>query len=117
MTVTRYADLWVCVHCMLSHANGECCEDHAKAPTERVTIPGNFYTGPIEPTPMPWALWVGENGHAAMGGTHADGCPNGPDGPRDTDCDCETQEFSRSACDGCGDVHHGTRHAFVWFTD
>lgn len=117
MTMTIVDTIWVCTCCMLSHANGKCCEDHAREASERVTEPGNFYTGPIAPEPMPWALYAapGAYRHVAMGGGHAEGCPNGPDGPRDTDCDCETRESSRSSCDGCGSVLHGTRHAFTVF--
>lgn len=95
-TITH--ELWVCVDCMLIHANGECDE---RSPDQ----------------PEPWALWVGQTHLLAMGGTHADECPNGPDGPRNTDCDCETKEFDRSSCDGCGSTLHGTRHAFVVFNE
>jgi uncharacterized protein YdeI (YjbR/CyaY-like superfamily) len=32
-------------------------------------------------------------------------------------CDCEVDTFSRPECDGCGDWHHGERHAFIGWTE
>jgi hypothetical protein len=94
MKVTH--ELWVCTDCMLVHANGESPERGSEEPET-------------------WAIWKGdERLHGlAMGGEHVEDCPNGPEGPRDADCDCETREFDRSPCDGCGSNLHGTRHAFV----
>jgi hypothetical protein len=95
------SDLWVCPTCMLMHANGVDIrtESHAGDPSE----------------PAPFALWEGHYHRIAMGGEHAEECPNGPDGPRDSDCDCETREYSSRSCDGCGSHLHGTRYAFTLF--
>jgi len=122
MPTTRYADLWVCVCCMLAAENGECCERHAETDGGPYVVEihpdARFYASADAVTvPGTWTLWEGTDGHAAMGGVHAEGCPNGPDSDTrgECDCDCETIEFSRASCDGCGSTLHGTRHAFVWF--
>lgn len=87
-------EIWVCQDCMLVHANGEISPDR---PADLPTV---------------WSrIDFGYN--VTMGGTHADDCPNGSDGTRDVDCDCETREFSTSACEGCGDYHAGDRYLFT----
>jgi hypothetical protein len=64
--------------------------------------------------PPVWALEPDTD--VTMGGEHAEGCVNGPDGTRDDDCDCETREFSWSSCDACGSHLGGTRHAYTCWT-
>jgi len=32
----------------------------------------------------------------------------------DDDCDCETDGFRTSSCDGCGESCHGARYAYTW---
>ena len=93
--------IWVCQCCMLSHANGECCADDSHG--------GDG----IEP----WSNFPFDRLDPAMGGEHAEGCVNAPDSPErgEHDCDCETTEFSRSQCEGCGSYLHGTRYAFTLF--
>lgn len=93
MPVTVHSEIWVCVDCMLDHANGEC--------------------DPYRPEdlPEPWSAVDQSRFHVAMGGTHAEGCDRGDD----NDCDCETDKFSTSRCEGCGDSHHGERHLFTLF--
>jgi hypothetical protein len=114
--------LWVCQCCMLASANGECCQDHARDESERVTEPGNFYTGPIQPTPMPWARYADREGHETMGllnSEHDEDCDVFKTGirPDDYECDCETRDFSWSSCDGCGSSLGGERYAFTWWSD
>lgn len=85
--------LWVCVCCMLSHANGECCEDD--------THGGDSIA--------PWTL-LSDGEHVTMGGAeHSEYCTRDTDG----DCDCEIDTYSTSRCDGCGSWLHGERHAFT----
>jgi hypothetical protein len=85
------ATLWVCVCCMLAHANGECCaDDHDKEPLS--TIP--------ETADISLGLLAEE---------HADDCS--PWKRSEDGCDCETRTFSYSSCDGCGSALGGERHA------
>lgn len=51
-----------------------------------------------------------------IGGEHDEDCPNMRDGEwvGDTDCNCETREFSRSTCDTCGTTLAGSRHAITY---
>lgn len=63
--------LWVCLCCMLTHANGECCSDH---PADE---------------PQPWTLWERETHRLAMGDDSDDyatgvcnGCGTTLHGPR-----------------------------------
>jgi hypothetical protein len=89
-----YGTIWVCVHCMLSHANGECC--------------GNDTHGGDSKEPL--SLITGEF-MVAMGADVHDHCDNSDE------CDCETESFSRSQCEGCGSYLHGERHAMTLFKD
>jgi hypothetical protein len=77
---------------MLDHANGE--------------------ISPDRPADLP-PVWdrINDGKSVSMGGAHVDGCPNGSGD--DTDCGCATRTFDTSACQGCGDVHHGERHQFT----
>jgi len=96
-----YGTIWVCVCCMLSHANGECCDSDEHG--------GDGV--------QPWAK-LEDNERVAMGlsyDEHGTSCTMHPDHPewdRDTECDCETDTYSTSQCDGCGSYLHGERHAF-----
>lgn len=87
-------DIWVCLCCMLMHANGECCssDEHGGDGIE------------------PWSRDLG--GRVTMGllrENHAEGCEP------DSECDCETDTYSTSPCPACGSRLHGERHAFtVW---
>lgn len=90
----NYGTIWVCVDCMLHHANGECgnChEGHDEEPLNR--IDGDF--------------------HVAMGmawGEH-DCEPDEQTG--ECECDCEMNTYSTSQCEGCGSYLHGERHAMT----
>jgi hypothetical protein len=81
--------IWVCVDCMLHYANGECGSCHDDGHDEE-----------------PLSLLTGQD--FAMGGEHSEECEG-------EDCDCETDIFSRSQCEGCGSWLHGERHAFTIF--
>lgn len=95
--------IWVCVDCMLHHANGECgsCneEGHDKEPWSQLDA-GDFVT------------------MGMFSNLHGDNCPfrtgTGEDYP---DCDCETEYFSRWSCSGCGSELGGSRHAFTLWWD
>lgn len=96
--------IWVCVDCMMHHANGECgsCHDdvhgHDKEPLSAIG-----------------------DAHPAAGMAyeeHAEDCLKhtmGSDAPGDYECECETDTFSRSQCGGCGSYLHGERHALTLF--
>lgn len=102
--VESYGTIWVCVCCMLSHANGECCADDAHGGDS------------IEPLSA-----IGEGFHVTMGmayDEHADDCLKrtmGSNAPGDYECDCETNTFSTSQCKGCGSWLYGARHAMTLF--
>jgi len=101
--------IWVCGNCLHHHANGECgsCHDdvhgHDKEPLSAIP----------------------EGQHTAMGmrySEHSEDCPNHyPEGADTTqasgnvECDCETDTFSTSQCEGCGSYLHGERHAMTLF--
>jgi hypothetical protein len=95
--------IWVCVDCMLHHANGEC---------------GGCHEGHVaEPLSA-----IGDDFHVASGMAyeeHAEDClrrTQGSDAPGDYECDCETDTYSTSQCEGCGSYLHGERHAMTLFT-
>lgn len=94
MTDEIVCPIWVCVDCMLTHANGECGEDPDREPLS--AIPG---------------------GHAVTMGMlleeHHSECPNRIAGLREWDCDCEHRAFSASSCEGCGSDLGGERHALT----
>lgn len=88
------ANVWGCIDCTLTHANGECGENPDREPLGLIK-PGEELT---------MGLPAGE---------HADSCT---EVDREEGCDCERQEFSNSDCDLCGSALAGERHAFtVWF--
>ncbi|MGW2513638.1 hypothetical protein ACWC0A_30440 [Streptomyces scopuliridis] len=99
--------IWVCQDCMLHHANGEC---------------GSCNNGEHDKLPL---LLINHPQHVAMGmayAEHAEDCPNHfPLGADTTtasgilECDCETNTFSTSQCEGCGSYLHGERHAMTLF--
>jgi hypothetical protein len=99
-TKQESALIWVCICCMLIHANGECGEDcHDKEP---------------------WSA-IGEEFEITMGllaAEHADDCPVKITGDWQAveECDCAINTFSHSSCDGCGSPLAGERHAFtIWW--
>lgn len=101
-----YGTIWVCLCCMLSHANGECCnsEDHGGDGAEPLSR-------------------IGKRFGIAMGmgyGEHAEDCEQRTTGGNPSDgyeCDCETNPYSTSQCEGCGSYLHGQREAMTLFKD
>ena len=94
-----YGIVWVCVDCILHHANGECggCHDgHDEVPLSAIEY--GF--------------------HVAMGmdyEEHAEDCQTRIEREWRGECDCETDTFSKSQCEGCGSHLHGERHAMTLF--
>jgi len=87
-----YGTIWVCQYCMLSHANGECCDSDEHG--------GDGV--------QPWAK-LEDNEQVVMGLSRSE---HGCDDPDGGECDCETNAYSTSQCHGCGSYLHGKRHAF-----
>ena len=86
---------WICTHCFFHLVNGDCTDPDFCDPDDNAqdsTNPLHLF-GDMRVTP------------GMVRDEHSEECPS------DYECDCETREFSRSACDGCGSVYHGERHA------
>lgn len=89
--------IWVCRCCILSHANGECCDSDEH---------GGDSMEPLS------AIKAADS--VAMGGEHNERCT---EADREAGCDCEEKTFSSSQCDGCGSWLAGTRHAMTLFVN
>lgn len=89
-----YGTIWVCTCCMLSHANGECCDSDGHG--------GDSY----EPLSR-----ITDRFTVTMGSEHDEECDY-PD-----DCDCMTNTFSWAHCEGCGSRLGGERHAMTLWKD
>lgn len=88
--------IWVCVDCLMHHANGECGSCHADEGHDE------------EP------LNLVDFRKVAMGMMRSE--HRGENFCGDVDeCDCETDTFSTSRCEGCGSWLHGERHAMTLF--
>ena len=104
-TPENYGTIWVCVCCMLSHANGECCSL-------------DTHSDGCEPLSS-----IEEPFHVAMGmdyEEHEEDClfrTQGSDAPDDYECECERNTYSTSQCAGCSSYLHGERHAMTLFKD
>lgn len=91
--------IWVCYDCLHAAVNGEVSDDR----------PADL--------PEPWALEMGTD--VTPGLTWSE--HNDPTGCEATfrdgsdQCSCETREIASSRCDGCGDWHAGSRHAFTYW--
>lgn len=112
----NYGTIWVCVDCMLHHANGECGSCHSERGHDREPLSA-----------------IGDGFTVAMGmaSSEHDGtyCLRGkiaeckaeypdvewPDVPDGFECDCEQDNFSRSQCAGCGSQLHGAREAMTLY--
>lgn len=96
-----YGLIWVCQCCMLVMANGECCSDdeHGGDSIEPLAkITNGFSVTP----------GMGYEDHD----TNCDRHPsNKGELPQDFECDCETNTFSMSQCQGCGSYLYGERYA------
>jgi len=94
---------WVCVHCFIHLVNGDCTEPDTCPGSHREPTPDDhdplhlFGDMPITP-----GMLFSEHscGKEAMQDVHPD-----------FECDCETNTFSWSSCDGCGSSLGGERHA------
>jgi len=93
---TCLGTIWVCLDCMLVHANGECGENPDRPPLGEI--------------PFGCTLTMG-----LLAEEHAETCQVRITGswPENYECDCETNTFSTSSCDGCGSVLAGERHAMA----
>jgi hypothetical protein len=93
----NYGTIWVCMDCMLHEANGECGGCHEGHDEEPLSS-------------------IGEGFHAAMGMARDEHeCNDDENGIEYRECDCETNSFSTSQCEGCGSYLHGERHAMTLF--
>lgn len=107
----NYGTIWVCRCCMLTHSNGECCSDlyYGQGPDHDplASITDGFY--------VTMGMLYSE---------HDEECENYfPEGADTTqasgniECDCETNTYSTSQCEGCGSYLHGERHAMTLSKD
>lgn len=92
--------IWVCQCCMLSHANGECCDSTEHGGDSR----------------EPWAIIDGLRFEVYMGmgmafPEHSEYCEREESG----ECDCERDTFATRQCEGCGSRLAGERHAFTLY--
>ena len=95
-----YGTIWVCQDCMLHQANGECG-----------SCPGRYGH---DKRPL---SSIGDGFSVALGMLYEEhSCGDGLPDPR-IECDCETDSFSMSQCQGCGSYLHGERHAMTLFKD
>lgn len=93
-------EISVCQCCMLTHANGECCDTHSE-----------------------WLGWNAD-GHPlsridpmdglALGGEHSEYCT---EDDREAGCDCDQNGFSWSSCEGCGSHLGGDRYKMTVFVN
>ncbi|MFG3718221.1 hypothetical protein ACGF8D_10530 [Streptomyces massasporeus] len=96
--------IWVCVCCMLTHSNGECCPNDEHGGDGRM---------PLSAIEAPYTV---ANGMAHE--EHAEDCLKhtmGSDAPGDYECDCAKNTYSTSQCEGCRSWLHGERHAMTLF--
>lgn len=152
--VESYGTIWVCVDCLMHHANGECgsCHhEHGHDQEPLSAIGDGFHVAmgmayeehaedcarhPLECTDCTslatHAVWW-QNPDGTREGEPRCGefeCMSGPDDavaggtttiptpfpvPDDYECDCETNTYSTSQCQGCGSYLHGERHAMTLF--
>lgn len=102
----NYGTIWVCQDCMLHHANGECgsCSD----------LYGPHDEEPLSAIEAPFTVAMGMAYEE-----HAEDCETRIQGqqPDNYECDCETNTYSTSQCEGCGSYLHGERHAMTLFKE
>lgn len=92
--------IWMCQDCMLHHCNGECGSCHTDEGHDREPL------GLVDDTEVAMGMLNSE---------HAKDCGRRT-GSYVSDCDCEIDPLSTSACQGCGSTLHGKRHAMtLWF--
>jgi hypothetical protein len=103
----NYGTIWVCVCCMLSHANGECCSLDEVGHSDGCE--------PLSAIEAPFTVAMG-----MVFDEHSEDCKARTQGRwPDNHCDreCETNTFSTSQCEGCGSYLHGERHAMTLFKE
>ena len=117
--------IWVCTDCLMHHANGECgsCSDlygpHDEEPLSAIEAPFTVAMGMAYEehscreeceghydTDDALTSGVGIGEPVFCGGS----CQ-----PKPEECDCETNTFSTSQCEGCHSYLHGERHAMTLF--
>jgi hypothetical protein len=93
--------IWVCMCCMLTDANGECCADDSH---------GGDGIEPWSDVNAQFEITMG-----LLAEEHHEECQVRITGGWlvDYECDCERREFSWSSCDGCGSSLAGSRYAFA----
>jgi hypothetical protein len=103
--VREHYTLWVCTNCILHHANGECGCCHDDCNHE-----GHEPLSLVDYTKSAMGLGTEE---------HSEDCEVRIRGewPDSYECDCETNTYSTSSCDGCGSPYHGERHAMTEWSE
>jgi hypothetical protein len=104
--------IWVCQDCLMHHANGECgsCHDeehgHDREPLSAIEAPFTVAMG----------MMLAEHAEGCLFRELASRKPRKGDPAIDGyGCDCETDTYSTSQCEGCGSQYHGERHAMTLF--
>lgn len=96
----EYWTLWVCVNCIMHHANGECGD----CPREE----GHEGGEPLS------NVDYRRSAMGLMSEEHSEDCVrHSQENEYPEDCDCETNTFSTSTCQGCGSDYCGERHAMT----
>lgn len=106
--------IWVCRDCVAHHANGECGSCHRDFGHDEEPL------GLVEPGTLAMGMdWEGHGDDCLTRVTRdlQERLPDldWPDVPDDYECECETNAFSTSQCEGCGSYLHGERHAMTLF--
>jgi hypothetical protein len=99
----NYGTIWVCQDCMLHHANGECISMDDDSGTTNEPLSAIEARVPRSP----WA-WLSTSTRPAAR-------PASRTGHTPDKCDCETNTYSTSQCEGCRSYLHGERHAMTLF--
>lgn len=97
--------IWVCRCCMLNHANGDCgCGAYYGEDPDHDPL------GLVDPNKIAMGMYAQE---------HHETCEINITGsaPNDYECDCGTDTYSTSPCQGCGSYLHGERHAVTLWLD
>jgi hypothetical protein len=117
-----YGTIWVCQDCMLHHANGECGGCHEGHDEEPLSAIEDGFTVAMGMAREEHSCREECPGHYdtddALTSGAGIGEPVSCDGtcqPMPDECDCETNTFSTSQCEGCGSWLHGERHAMTLF--
>ncbi|WP_305781413.1 hypothetical protein [Nocardia nova] len=90
----------VCQDCMMVHVNGD---DSG--------VSSNWNSVAFESAQERYDVTMGHPHHSEWWND----CPHDGEGcPDDADCDCAVTQFSRSACDMCGNTLHGYREDAIF---